>query len=96
MFSDRHSESALCFMVKCCVLCAFSQLRVVMLGHGGVRVQRLDCCGDKGGPPPLCSAVWTAQPDGSHSNTECRVCEGSHRILGAVRIVCWSQKLYVT
>ncbi|XP_053177195.1 galactose-3-O-sulfotransferase 2 [Scomber japonicus] len=54
----------------------------VMLGQGWVRVQELDCsCGHKGGPPPLCSTAWTAQLDGSHSNTECRVCEGSYRIL---------------
>lgn len=30
-----------------------------MLEQGEVRVQELDYCGDKGGPPPLCSAAWT-------------------------------------
>lgn len=46
----------------------------MMLGHRGVRVQELDCCEDKGGPPPLCSTQRSLWPYRSHLNTECRVC----------------------
>lgn len=49
-----------------------------MLGHRGVRVQELNCRGDKGGPPPLCSTQRSLRPYRSQSNTECRASVRGH------------------
>lgn len=50
-----------------------------MLGQEGVIVKELNCYGDKGGPSPLQCRHYSLCPDGSHSNTECSMCEGSCR-----------------